>query len=193
MRRQNDHCTHGPDNPAAPKSKKITRAFYDHQLPQVVFFPLRKFVLMLCKHAWKLPHFNGCQNEFSSHFSGYYCGHVKVKMAASEFRVGLTCFFHNWRFSCTGLPCSNFFFENSDNPCHKLWQNYNLRWKFFWTPLSPASMFFFSRLARKQLWNRGEGRQQILGAFFVFLPLIYGKDSETDLGLLQHPRWSSLW
>ena len=49
----------------------------------------------------------------------------------------------------------------------------------FWTPHPPCINVFFSRLARKQLWNRGEGGrggQQMFGAFFTFLPLIYGKD-----------------
>ena len=76
-----------------------------------------------------------------------------------------------------GASLFKYFFENSDNPCHTLWQNYHLRWKFhFLDPPPPCINIFFARLARKQLSNRGEGGQQMLGAFFAFLLLIYGKD-----------------
>ena len=69
------------------------------------------------------------------------------------------------------------FFENSNNPLHKLWQNYHLKRKFpFLNLLPPVSIFFCSRLARKKLWNRRRRRQQMLGSYFAFLPLIYGKD-----------------
>ena len=110
MGRQNDHLTHGPDNLAVPKSKKITRTFYDHHFPQLVFFPLRKFVLMLRKHAWRLPHFNGCRNEISSHFTGCYFGHVKVKMAASELEENWLAFIIFGDFHVRGFSVQFFFF-----------------------------------------------------------------------------------
>ena len=66
----------------------------------------------------------------------------------------------------------NFFFENSNNPCYKLEQNYYLRWKFPFldstpsTPSPPASMksggggtanaWSFFNLFTTNLWQRLE-------------------------------------
>ena len=63
-------------------------------------------------------------------------------------------------------------------------KTYHLRWEI---PLSPPPCpcinVFFSRLARKQLWNWGEGAKQMLLALFAFLPLIYGKDCRDTISL----------
>ena len=61
------------------------------------------------------------------------------------------------------------FFENSDNPLHKLWQNYHLRRKFpFLNLLTPVSIFFSAGLQEKNFEIGGGGDNKYLDLFLPF-------------------------
>ena len=61
----------------------------------------------------------------------------------------------------------------------------------FWTPLPSVSMFFSAGLQENNFKVGGEGGQQMLGAFFAFLPLIYGKDCLRGLFMCEEKTFST--
>ena len=70
-----------------------------------------------------------------------------------------------------GASLFKYFFENSDNPCHTLWQNYHLRWKFhFLDPPPPLHQYFFRQACKKTtLKSRGGGTTNAWSFFCLFV------------------------